>query len=304
MSASHSPRVTGPAFVFAGDQRVARPISVAVRSLVNVESDARIIVLADDWTPKDEECLDAAVPSDQVRIVQVSASGLPPGVGHISAAMYLRLLIPDVLKSERQAIYLDSDTLVRYPISQLIRDSGFEQSGLSTAGVQDSEVPFIGCAPGLAALRREGVDGRLPYINTGVLLMNLDLWRRDRIGPRIIEWKLEHPEAWTDNDALHGVLAGRLHLLPRHWNATVHMMRPSSAVYGFFEAEEIDRARKDPSIVHFTGAVKPWHSNASMPFLDEWRAVAAEVGWVKFPHSFTVRRRLERWLIQRVDSQA
>ncbi len=155
---------------------------------------------------------------------------------------------------------------------------GFFDSGFSTAGVLDSEVPFVSCAPGLKSMRRSGADLRAPYINSGVLLMNLKAWRRDRIGQAILSWKERHPESWGDNDALHGVLAGQLYLLPTRWNATVHMMRSASPVFGFVEEKEVHLARKNPGVVHFTGAVKPWHSNASMPFLDEWCAVAAELG--------------------------
>ena len=154
------------------------------------------------------------------------------------------------------------------------------------------------------SMRGSGANLRTPYINSGVLLMNLEVWRQNRIGQEILSWKEKHPESWGDNDALHGVLAGQLYLLPARWNATAHMMRPMSPVFGFIEEREVQLARKDPSVVHFTGAVKPWHSNASMPFLEEWRAVAADLGWTRFSHCFTVRRRVEQRLLRWIDSQA
>jgi len=296
--------MTNPVVVFAGNHCVARPIAVAVRSLASVEPQARIVVLADGWSTQDQRLLKKAAHPTEVRIIEASSDGLPRGADGLPPVMYLRFKIPDILDGEAFAVYLDADTLIRRPITPLVASSGFSDSGYSTAGVQDSEIPFVGCVPGLNSLRDSGVDLRSPFINAGVLLMNLDIWRRDRIGLAVLSWKDEHPESWGDNEALHGVLAGQLHLLPIQWNATTHMMRPESAVFGFFDEREVNLARRDPNLVHFTGAVKPWHSNASSPFLHEWRSVAADIGWTTFRHSFSLRRRIERWVISRIDSQS
>lgn len=269
-----------------------------------VEPDARVDILAEGWHRSDIEFARSAAGAAQLSIHEATSEGFPPGEAHISRAMYLRLLIPEILRDARWALYLDADTLVRHPISHLPELSGFARSGLPIAGVQDSEVPYLGCAPGIRSWREDGTDPRAPYINTGVLLMDLDLWRAEGIGRAALEWKRRHPEAWTDNDAINAVLAGRILRVPRRWNATTHMMRTTSGVFGFDEAHEVEVARADPSVVHFTGAVKPWHSNAALPFLGEWRTVAASLGWTRFRHSFTVRRRAELSLIRLIDSSS
>jgi lipopolysaccharide biosynthesis glycosyltransferase len=197
-------------------------------------------------------------------------------------------------------MYLDADTLVRRDIGALFDDT---LHGFSTGGVRDAVTPRLGFSPGIFAESPKDVNPRANYINAGVLLMDLNRWRADRIGERAFDWIRRHPDAWGDNDAICAVLNGEVALLPLRYNATQHMMRSRSTVYGFEDPSEVDDARSNPSIVHFTGAIKPWHSNAAMPFLEEWRAVAAELGWVRFRHSFTVRRRFERWLVRKIDSQ-
>lgn len=292
-----------PLVVYAGDERVALGIAVSIASLLNHEPSAHVLVLADSWSLSGRQRLEELVGGPGLAVREIDASGFPEVTDHITKAAYARLTIAKLLPHQGLALYLDSDTLVRRPI---LRDLARRAANMraSTAAVRDSETPFIGSSSGLSSWREDSLDPRAPYVNSGVLLMNLAAWRRDSIGERALDWKRTHPLAWMDQDALNAVLNGEVELLPHRFNSTMHMMRRESPVYGIEVAEEVDEARRDPAVVHFTGAIKPWHSNASMPFLDEWRDLAARIGRTSFPHSFSRRRRLERWLIRKIDSRA
>ena len=288
-------------YVYVSDDANARAVATSARSLLNHNSDATVRVLAREWQPESLVWLDRAVPDGDVDIVDVSSAVLPSGIDHISSAAYLKLIIPETLEGVGRCIYLDADTLVRASLSTLPQ---YLPDGWSTAGVRDSEVPRIGCAVGIRRWRDEGIDPHGNYINTGVMVMDLDLWRREQLGQRMFHWKQQNPAAWMDNDAICAVLNGDVALLPRRFNSTIHGMRDTSPVYGFEAQDDVDAANTDPAIVHFTGAIKPWHSNAAMPFLEEWRTVATSLGWTRFHHSFTRRRRIERKLIRLIDSRA
>jgi lipopolysaccharide biosynthesis glycosyltransferase len=197
------------------------------------------------------------------------------------------------------AIYFDADTFLRKPVSA--GDFSGSDSAFGTAGVRDSEIPFIGCDHTLIPFRSKfGLCLNANAINAGVLRMDLRVWREEALGPRI----LEATERFNlrGNSALNAVVNGSVSLLPIWLNATVHMMRPTSRVFGWEDHDEVMRARNDPALVHFTGAVKPWHSNSRLPFTEEWRAVAREVEWTVSKHSFTYRRRIARAIANRFDS--
>src|SRR5262249_26776321 len=85
---------------------------------------------------------------------------------HIPRAAYLRLLVPDLLPHQK-ALYLDTDTLTVSDIKSLLEtDIGdnFFAGVTDAVGGQSSGVP-----------RLMGDT----YINSGALLMNLDMLRRD-----------------------------------------------------------------------------------------------------------------------------
>ncbi len=287
--------------VYASDEANARAVGVSAHSLVRHNPSVRITVLADRWSLASKEFVSRVSGTGAVELKDIYPEDLPPGQAHISSATFIRLLIPEILRESSTCLYIDADTMIRKNISEISKSL---LRGQSTAGVRDSVVPKVGCSTGIFAEHRRDVNPHADYINAGVLLMDLERWRLEKIGRRALDWIRLNPGAWGDNDAICATLNGNVALLHHRFNATQHMMRRTSQVYGFEDSVEVDEARRDPAVVHYTGAVKPWHSNASMPFLEEWRAVAAELGWTRFRHSFTVRRRIERRLIRWIDSQA
>ncbi len=292
--------------VYASDDANARAVAVSLRSLLTCSPSASVTVLASGWGPDAKTFLRKSDIAGRVERLDVDGAGLPPGKDHISSATFLRLLIPRLLEDLPTCLYLDADTLVRHDLAGVFDRLG---RGTAVAGVRDPVTPRIGCSTGIVTANdplaeHDPINLHGDYINAGVLLMDLGRWRQEEIADRALEWMWRNPQAWVDQDAINAVVNGRVGLLPNRFNATIHMMRPTSAVLAFADVAEVEEARSDPAIVHFTGAVKPWHSNASMPFLEEWRAVANELDWTKFGHSFTVRRRVERWLIELIDSQA
>ncbi len=287
-------------FIYASDDANAQAVVVSAHSLLRSTPGAEVTVLALDWSKSSKRFMEGFEDSSRVRRRDVTVEDLPPGAGHISSATFLRLCIPDLLPDLDRCVYLDADTLIR---DDLIPLSGIKGGNWSTAGVLSSATPRHGCSPGIVSAggNQQFLE---PYINAGVLLIDIQRWRTQGIGEQALNWFRQNPQAFVDQDALNTVIVGDVLLLPQKYNATIHMMRPSSPVLGFVEFEEVAEARRDSAVVHYTGPVKPWHSNATMPFLAEWRSVAAERGWTKFRHSDTLRRRLERSVIRLIDSQA
>lgn len=288
--------ISSPVAVLTVDAANAGPARVAAKRLAeHFPGETRVLAL--NWSPRETTAWLNLFPSVEVVDISFERPRLPPGYGHISPATHLRALIPQYVDN-RLAVYFDADTFIRRNVSF---EDFFPDPKYAAGGVRDSENPFLGCDASLVPLRCElGLNLTASGINAGVLAMNLDLWRETDLGPRILALTVKY--GLRGNSALNAALNGHVRLLSMTLNATAHMMRPTSRVFGWEALEDVEAARTDPAIVHFTGAVKPWHSNAELPFMDEWQATADSVGWTDRSHSFTWRRRFERRIIAAVDS--
>jgi len=157
-----------------------------------------------------------------------------PDAGRLSASTYARLFIPELLPEHDRAIYIDADAMVLADLEPLW---DFDLGDDLLAGVVDG-----GMEPDF--LDRIGI-ARGHYINAGVLRMNLDRWRTERIGARCVEQLMRHPELdLADQTAINIVAKGRIRTLDETYNV--------------FASARLPRGDGGPRILHFAGPDKPW----------------------------------------------
>ncbi|HEX6715486.1 MAG TPA: glycosyltransferase family 8 protein [Pyrinomonadaceae bacterium] len=133
---------------------------------------------------------------------------------------YFRLLIPYLLPDHRRAIYLDADTMVLNDISSLWNT---DLEGHAIAAVLD----YLPCIRDAVSNWRElHVDPDAPYLNSGVLVMDLARWTSEKISLRVLKVCRENQaHLWAhgkwpqfDQYGLNVVLAGRWKALDPMWN--------------------------------------------------------------------------------------
>ena len=151
-----------------------------------------------------------------------------------------RLLLPDLLPVEvKRVLYLDSDTIVLSDISELL---AADIGGAAVAGVRDLEES--------AMMRAFGYGS---YINAGVLILNLEAWRRHDYGRRCVAHAQQNPERvlYADQCCINTVLAGDVAFLEPRWNGFLRVAT----------REQPEKAPvRDAQILHFVGADKPWQN--------------------------------------------
>ncbi len=172
---------------------------------------------------------------------------------HFSHAIYLRLLLPALFPDFDRLIYLDCDLIVETPLADLWA----------------TDVADAGCAgmPEDAPCLRLGIQR---YINSGVLLLNLDYWRRHDIAGRCIQWLEENREQamMPDQDAINVVLEGHIVFLAEKWNLNpAANLRPQS----------LDE--NPQRILHFAGPYKPWHRYYDFRLADIYRTYREATPW-------------------------
>lgn len=185
-------------------------------------------------------------------------AGLPVS-GRYTAAMWYRILLPELLPGVERVLYLDVDTIVLDDLSPLWR---LDLGGRLVAAVTNVFEDWSRHRP-----EQLGIAAR-DYFNSGVLLLNLDEMRVARATEALREVAARQAgvPGWPDQDALNIVLGGRrLELHPR-WNAmnSVLALPGAESVYG---DRALAEARARPAIRHFEGPEhnKPWHPESRVP---------------------------------------
>ncbi len=192
----------------------------------------------------------------------------------LTRASLFRMLLPRVLPDEQRVIYLDSDIVVADSLLPLWEQ---ELGGTPVGAVRDAGAPFP-VGPLGTDWRGLGLEPSTPYLNTGVLLIDLDAWRRDDLGERTIDLLRGARPVWGDQDGLNAVLGGRWLELPRRWNLQSPDARGVGLAWALWR-EDVEEALADPAVVHFTERDKPWMYGCEHPLAEVWFEALDRTAW-------------------------
>lgn len=235
------------AVVFCCNEDFAPHCAAALHSLLHWHPHRAISVhvLHSGLSPAAQRALEAVTVEGggELHLHQIEAglhSGLVISHERFTPEVYLRLQIPEVLRLG-QALYLDCDVIVLGPIDELF---DLDLGDAPVAAVRDSVVRRN------AAL---GMSPESPYLNSGVLVMNLERWRADRISQRVVDYTRDHPDtiAFVDQCGINAVLDGGWMPLETRYNRQVGVLTPR-----WFGGPDPDHP--DTRIIHFAGDSKPW----------------------------------------------
>ena len=181
-----------------------------------------------------------------------------PRLRNIPTLMWYRVYLPELLPEVDRVLYLDADTLVLGSLNEL---RNTDMSDFQVAAVDNVFESSFAHWPMTLGLPATG------YFNSGVLLLNLASMRACGSVAKIVAVGRSSTQRlnWPDQDALNKVLhSSRLVLHPK-WNcqSSLFYLRQAKLTFG---REQLKDARKSPAIVHFEGAIKPWHRLSRHPY--------------------------------------
>lgn len=288
--------------VSCADDAYAMPLAVTVRSaLETLEPGCRIrlFILDGGISPESKSRLTGSW--DDPRL---SVEWLRPDVelvrdlpvsDHISIAAYLRLLMPALLPDDvKRVIYMDADMLVRRSLTALWREPQGDDAILA---VQDLAAPYFDaeasipqferCRGHLAAFapvanfQELGLPSDNKYFNSGLLVVDVDKWRREQIGRQVLDCLRDHREhvLWWDQYALNAVLARQWRALDLRWNQGAHVFVYPTWRESWLDRQQFSQLRNDPWIVHFCSPAKPWHYFCRHPYTAEFRDCLKRTEW-------------------------
>lgn len=176
---------------------------------------------------------------------------------YFTTSVFLRLLIPTLIPHDR-CLYLDSDTLVVDALDDLFAT---DLKGCALAGVND---PLGGKT---SRVPRQAQD---PYINSGVLVMDLAHLRADQFLQKseLIYRDHEDQITWPDQCLINKYAEGKKHLLDPRWNRLIYSNQTQERHYQ-------DMLKPGASaILHFVGGTKPWQAWCNPAISQIWHSYA------------------------------
>jgi len=259
--------------VMASDNRFCPYLAVLLQSIVECASTERwydIVVFHCQIQEENQDRIQKiAEGRERISIRFCNISEYVEGISfvvhhHFSVETFYRYFIPEVMKEYQKILYLDVDMVVLRDIAELFQE---DMEGYALAAVKDVDV--IGSAKADKGteqyLTQElYLKNAFSYFQAGVLLLNLEEIRSCCKVSDLVEKTLEKKWRMLDQDVLNTMFKNKVKYLPQNWNVLINWKYGNRSRMDLIKQapvslwEEYQEARKQPYIIHYAGAWKPW----------------------------------------------
>lgn len=254
---------------FAADDNYAPYLGVAIKSLISVSSQHNnydICILYEYISNEKQELIRQMQTTNiSIRFFNITPllkkekKKITYTCQHFTVAMYYRIFISDIFKCYDKAIYLDCDTIILKDIADFYKTDlkNYVLGAISDFGAIQKNNLFIS----QSYIRNKLKIIPEKYINSGVLLINCNKFRKQKIKQICLE-KLEEiktPLA-PDQDIINAACYKKIKYLPLAWNFEWQLPNCNPNYVETIPEnmqKEFLTAQKTPYIIHYTGE-KPW----------------------------------------------
>ncbi len=251
---------------FGCDGGFAPHVAATIASIIRrtPAREIQFLIMQVGFDEVQKEKLQAVAPDAQFTWVDMSSFELPDYhvSNHISYATLFRLGLERMAPADcRRLLYLDADLIVLGDVRELWH--------VDLKGAAIGAVPDAGLGTTAMEIDQHWetwVDDKdAPYLNAGVMLIDLDRVREEsgfsKALGKIADHGLEMP--YQDQDAINWIYWNAWTVLPLDWNVQRFQL------IGKYQADlspESLAAIRAPKIVHFTGPEKPWNMEGYHPW--------------------------------------
>lgn len=187
------------------------------------------------------------------------------GTGRLTVHAWYRILLPDILpQNVARVLYLDADTIVTGPMDDLFEMNMADKSiAASLDPASFNDMTYDRC----------GYDKQKLYICSGIILMNLDYWRQNKLTNKIIEYaRLNNKRLlFQDQDAINYICQDTKIILPFQYGTVLWFfcMKELYADRSYYK--QLYNSFYHPVIIHYIGC-HPWQKeNTIRHFMhNEW----------------------------------
>lgn len=175
-------------------------------------------------------------------------------IRNITTPTYYRLLIPELIPEYDKVIYSDVDVIFRTDLSSVYET---DMSDAYVAGTYDIDMNI-----GNDGIKHiDDTDGliRGEYVQAGFIILNTKKMREDSLQPKLLELA-QRQYKFQDQDILNIACAGKIKVLPWHYNMTTYsfyyLENDYEKIKGKYANSDPQMARYHSNI-HYNGQ-KPW----------------------------------------------
>ncbi|HZK56963.1 MAG TPA: glycosyltransferase family 8 protein [Clostridia bacterium] len=275
--------------VYAADNNYAKYLGISMLSLFQkneIFDEIMVFILDYGIEDSNKEKLQNLAKKFNRRVIfksiesAISTLDLNMGARKISVVSYSRLLLSSILSDHYDRIlYLDCDTLVMDCLNDLWN---VDLGDNPVLGVQDTVDSHF--------LKKIGMESDECYVNAGVLLIDLDNWRKENLENKFIDCikKFDGNVPHHDQGVINAVCRHRKGIVEPRYNLTSNMYSFSASTIkklyfmdNYYSQRELDEAKRNPAIIHFTQGLvgRPWEQNCTHPEREKYMKVWGESPW-------------------------
>lgn len=268
--------------VFVCNDTYIRQTLISIVSVWKQNSDAKIYLIGDDISEKNDQLIEMVSEKYKKQIHRLELQQVLPEMNldekdRRPHTIYAKLFLDQVLEEDR-VLYLDSDVIVHGSLDELFERDMREETA---AGV---------LMPYSSKLKNSmGIAAGSPYICDGVVLINLDLWRKTHKSQQCLRYIQECNGIPTmlSEGTLNRVCQGSIGILKPKFN-----LMPSMLMYQLDEIKKLFRADRyyvkeedmkeavqSPAIIHYMNELynRPWQEPCEHPMRDVYRILEKEI---------------------------
>ena len=271
--------------VYSCDDNYIRQTIVSIVSLLESNHHPfNVWIISDDIRSSNRDLIIEMTKKFQTNIIFLEIEEILGGIvlargQRHPRTIYAKLFLEDIIKADK-LLFLDSDTVINDDLSDLWIRTMQEEL---IAGVR---MPY-------SDLKKESMNitSSVPYICDGIVMINLDLWRKNKIGnacKTYINHYNGNPPMMSEG-TLNYVCQHKIGVLPPKFNLMSFMIMYSMdeintlfKVNDYYTKFELAEARKHPIIIHYIKELynRPWFEPCDHPhkgvFRDKYESLFLE----------------------------
>ena len=201
---------------------------------------------------------------------------------YLSIETYYRILVSSLLPNDiGRVLYLDCDIIVNDHLDDLWN---MDLNSRSCAVVLESDCYY----PPANHFSRLNISKDLGYFNAGMMLLNLNYWRKNHVEQQILDYLETHKDSlkFQDQDVLNFVLKDSKLLVDPKYNLQTFLLRKD--LFELFPEQYRSKIlNAKPIIAH--AIVKPWNiKSIKYPFYHLWHKYKRCSPW-KYKQDYILR---------------
>jgi len=231
-----------------------------IKSIIRFKSDTpySIYIMQSDWHNNDVSEIKKYFPSVIFHFIPINTEFFKdfPENKRYPKEMYYRIMAASILpRNIDKILYLDPDIIVIKPLDELY-GADIENHYFAACSHTKKFLTAVNCI-------RLGIDENCPYINSGVMLMNLKLLRKKQNKQEIIDFIKAKGDSFVlpDQDIITALYGKRTLILDTmKYNLSDRLISFNNAS-PLKEKIDIQWVRKNAVIIHYYGKNKPWNKD-------------------------------------------